>query len=80
MKQILTLLIALLSFVAVEAQTQSNSIIIDEQSFKPVQTDAMSGVAIDKIGVDNSKRPCARIKMHINRMTREEIESLSVIM
>lgn len=78
MKHIITLLIAVLSFVAVSAQTQSHSIVIDEHSFAPVQTDIMSGVAIDKIQPDNSRRPCARIKMHVNRMSSEEIDALSV--
>ena len=73
MKNILTLFIALLSFVAVSAQTQEHSITIDESSFVPE-----SGLAIDKIGKDTSKRPCARLKLHINRMTRAEIEQLDV--
>ena len=78
MKNILILFIALFSFVAVSAQTQGHSIVIDESSLSPVQTDALSGVAIDKIGKDTSKRPCARIKLHVNRMTRTEIEQLDV--
>ena len=55
-----------------------NSIEIDEKSFAPVQTDAISGVAIDKIGKDHSQRECARIKMRINRMTAAEIGEISV--
>ena len=51
---------------------------IDANSFAPVQTDVISGVNIDKIGADPSQRPCARIKMHINRMTKEDIAGLSV--
>ena len=51
---------------------------IDASRFELVQTDALSGVAIDKIGTDPSRRPCARIKMHINRMARNEIEGISV--
>ena len=78
MKNILTLFVALLSFVAVSAQTQNHSIVIDEGSLVPVQTDIMSGVAIDKIGLDTSNRPCARIKMQIGRMSRAEIDGLSV--
>ena len=38
-----------------------------------------SGLAIDKIGQDPSKRDCARIKMHINRMTSTEIDQLKVV-
>ena len=77
MKHTLTLLFALMSFVAAVAQTQ-HSIIIDETSFRAVQVDARTGVGIDKISRDNSNRPCARIKMHVNRMTRAEIDGLQV--
>ena len=55
-----------------------NSIEIDEKSFAAVQTDAISGVAIDKITEDHSQRECARIKMRINRMTAVEIGEISV--
>ncbi|MBQ5693357.1 MAG: SUMF1/EgtB/PvdO family nonheme iron enzyme [Alistipes sp.] len=75
-KFILLLLLLLFPFVAM-AQTE-RSIEIDASSFAPVQTGAMSGVAIDKIGKDRSNRECARIKMHINRMTAAEIGELSV--
>ena len=78
MKKIVALLIALLSFVSAIAQSQNHNIVIDASTLAPVQTDALSGVAIDKIGKDTSKRPCARIKLHINRMTRAEIEQLDV--
>ena len=71
---ILTLL-----FVAFAANAQSeNSIIIDQNSFRPLQSDALTGVNIDPIGVDSSRRPCARIKMKINRMSREDINKLDV--
>ena len=71
---ILTLL-----FVAFAASAQSeNSIIIDQNSFRPLQSDALTGVNIDPIGVDSSRRPCARIKMKINRMSREDINKLDV--
>ena len=78
-----TIIMALVALVAgaqgaVQAQTQQHSIVIDAESLAAVQTDVMSGVAIDKIQADNSRRPCARIKMHINRMSREEIDALSV--
>ncbi len=60
------------------AQSAKNVFEIDPASFRPVQTDALSGVAIDKIALDRSKRPCARIKLHINRMSREDIDRLEV--
>ena len=76
MKYFLTVIIALLPLLS---GAQSTKLLeIDASSFEPVQTDVLSGVAIDKIGTDPSKRPCARIKMHVNRMNREEINGLSV--
>lgn len=75
-KVILTLFAALCTITAI-AQSE-NSIAIDQNSFRPIQSDALTGVNIDPIGVDSSRRPCARIKMKINRMTREEIDGLEV--
>ena len=75
-RYILTLLVVLLAGVC--AFAQQNSIEIDEKSFAPVQTDAISGVAIDKITKDHSNRECARIKMRINRMTAAEIGEIQV--
>ena len=82
MKRFFTYIFALILPLMAMAQTEGpknyRSIEIDPQSLAPVQTDALSGVPIDKIGLDRSMRPCARIKMHINRMTREDIAQLSV--
>ena len=78
MKKLLILLLCFVMPVMAMAQMQ-RSLEIDAQSFAPVQQGALSGVAIDKIQPDPSKRPCARIKMHINRMKREEIAELKVI-
>ena len=76
MKYILSVIAMLMTFT-LNAQPEK-LLEISAESFHPVQTDAISGVPIDKIGKDPSKRPCARIKMHINRMTRDEIEGVSV--
>ena len=76
MKRFLVCILTLLVPFLVLAQ--QHSIEIDASSFKPVHTDPLTGVAIDKIERDYSKRPCARIKLHINRMSREEIEGISV--
>ena len=51
---------------------------IDAESFAPVQQGALSGVAIDKIQLDYSKRPCARIKLLVDRMSREDIANINV--
>ena len=77
MKRFVAILTLLLVAFAAFAQSE-NSIIVDQSSFRPLQTDALTGVNIDPIGVDSSRRPCARIKMKINRMTREEINGLEV--
>ena len=77
-RRALILLTLIISFVSAIAQAQNHNIVIDASSLTPVQTDALSGVAIDKIGKDTSQRPCARLKIHINRMTRAEIEDLDL--
>lgn len=38
----------------------------------------MTGLALDPIAKDRSNRPCARIKLHVNRMTPEDISRLEV--
>ena len=77
-RRALILLTLIISFVSAIAQAQNHNIVIDASSLTPVQTDALSGVAIDKIGKDTSQRPCARLKIHINRMTRADIEGLDL--
>ena len=83
MKRFLLYIFALVVPLLAMAQEQQESkqkysIEIDARSLSPVQTDELSGVMIDPIGLDRSMRPCARIKMRINRMTREDIAKLSV--
>ena len=77
MKKFFSLFVALFLFVVANAQ-EEHSIIIDQSSFRPIHSDATTGVNIDPIGVDTSRRPCARIKVKINRMTREEIDKIDV--
>ena len=77
MKKFFSLFVALFLFVVASAQ-EEHSIIIDQSSFRPIHSDAVTGVNIDPIGVDTSRRPCARIKVKINRMTREEIDKIDV--
>ena len=84
MKRFLLYIFALVVPLLAMAQEQQESkqkysIEIDARSLSPVQTDELSGVMIDPIGLDRSMRPCARIKMRINRMTRDEISQLTVI-
>lgn len=78
MKRLFVAVLLAAAWLGAWAQGAKNTLEIYPSSFAAVQSDALSGVAIDKIGLDLSRRPCARIKMHINRMTREEIEGLEV--
>ena len=77
MKRFLLYLFILFAPLYATAQL-SPSLEIDQSSLAPIQADAISGVTIDKIKRDPSQRPCARIKMHINRMTKEDIAGISV--
>lgn len=77
MKKVLLTLVAAL-FVLVAAAQSENAIIIDGKSFRPIQTDALTGVNIDPIQLDSSRRPCARIKVRINRMSKEDINGIEV--
>ena len=77
MKKLFSIFVAIFIFSLAAAQ-EKHSIIIDQASFRPIQTDALTGVAIDPIGKDSSRRDCARIKIKINRMTRAEIDGIEV--
>ena len=77
MKRLLSIFIAIFVFAVATAQ-EEHSIIIDQSSFRAIQSDALTGVAIDAIGKDSSRRPCARLKVKINRMTRTEIDGIEV--
>ena len=77
MKKLLSIFVALFAFAVATAQ-EEHSIIIDQSSFRAIQSDALTGVAIDPIGKDSSRRPCARLKVKINRMTRAEIDGIEV--
>ena len=77
MKRLL-LLFALLAAIFTATAQSEHSIIIDQSSFRAIHYDALTGVTIDPIGVDSSRRPCARIKVKINRMSREDIDKLEV--
>ncbi len=74
-------LFAILTLIAFTATAQmENSVVIDTKSFHAVQTDALTGVNIDPIGLDHSRQACARIKIKFDRMSKEEIEALDVKM
>ena len=77
MKRLILLLFCFVVPVVAMAQMQ-RTFEIDAESFAPVQQGALSGVAIDKIQLDHSKRPCARIKLLVDRMSREDIANINV--
>lgn len=51
---------------------------LDESSFAPVNQNAITGLNIDPIAKDRSNRECARVKIHVTRMTAEDIAGISV--
>lgn len=77
MKKLISIFILLFAAFTAYGQAEK-SIVIDQKSFRPVQVDMLTGVGVDEIMVDSSRRPCARIKMKINRMTRAEIDHIEV--
>ena len=77
MKKIFLALVASLVTFVVAAQAE-HSIILDQSSFRAVQSDAFTGVNIDKIGDDTSRKPCARVKIKFANMTRAEVDALDV--
>ena len=77
MKRFFTILVALFCAITAVAQAEK-SIIIDASKFRPVQSDALTGYNIDAIPQDHSRRPCARLKVKINRMTVEEIDGIQI--
>ena len=75
MKRLILILSAIFAFAIVSAQEQ-RSIIIDANSFREIKTDVLTAIPIDPIGKDSSRRPCARIKVKIHRMTKDMIDGI----
>ena len=75
-------LLSLLSLVAVALTATAqieHSIVLDSNTFRVVQTDALTGVSVDPIGMDSSRQPCARVKIFFHRMTSEQIAELEPV-
>ena len=68
----------ILSVSGFSLSAQNTALVLDASSFRPVQQDAITGVSVDKIEKDRSNRECARIKLHLNRMTPEEVSQVGV--
>ncbi len=79
MKRILAILLTVFLCATATAQME-NSIVLDTKSFRAVQTDALTGVNIDPIGLDHSRQACARIKIKFDRMSKAQIDALEVKM
>ena len=52
---------------------------MDRSTFRAVQSGELTGVNIDPIGLDRSRRACARLKIFFHRMTREQMELLEPV-
>lgn len=78
MKKIITILLTTFLCATATAQIE-NSIVLDRSTLRAVQTDDLTGVNIDPIGVDLSRRPCARLKIFFHRMTREQMALLEPV-
>ena len=77
MKRLFVFLTAILTFVVATAQVE-HSIILDQSSFRKVNTDALTGVNVDPIRKDASRNACARLKIKFANMSRAEIDALSI--
>ena len=75
---ILLCIVSFALFSVVALAQSSSSLVLDAASLTPVNVDAVTGLSLDPIVKDRSNRPCARIKLHINRMTPEEIREIEV--
>ena len=77
MRRLFTILIAIFAFFTAAAQ-EEYSIILDQNSFRKVNSDALTGVNIDPIAKDASRNACARLKIKFKDMSRAEVDALAV--
>ncbi|MBO5814100.1 MAG: PEGA domain-containing protein [Alistipes sp.] len=75
---ILAMLLAVATLGIAAAQSDKNTLEIIESSFRPEQQGVLEKVNIDPVAKDRSQRACARIKLHVNRMTSADIDQLQV--
>ena len=81
MKKFLYILISLLCYMAASSGLYAqggSKLVLDESSFAPVHVDPLTGVNIDPIAKDRSNRECARVKIHVTRLSSEDIAGISV--
>ena len=77
MKRLSVLILAILSFLTTYAQVE-HSIIIDQSSFRAVNSDALTGANVDPIAKDSSRNACARVKIQFSGMNRAEVDALTI--
>ena len=78
MRRFFAILTLIAACFTASAQVE-HSIVLDSNSFRAVQTDALTGVNIDPIDMDSSRQLCARVKIFFHRMTREQMEQLEPV-
>ena len=79
MRRIIFILSFLFLVASITMYAQGGStLVLDESSFAPVNQNAITGLNIDPISKDRSNRECARVKIHVTRMTAEDIAGISV--
>ena len=75
------LCILVLFFVSLPIYAQSSAsstLVLDGTSLTHINADAVTGLALDPISMDRSRRACARVKIHISRLTPQEVSELEV--
>ena len=77
MKKLFVFLTALLTVLTATAQ-EDFPIVIEQETFRKVNADALTGVNIDPIAKDLSRNACARVKIKFANMTRAEIDALEI--
>ena len=78
LRYILIHLVLLLGFSVLLSAQAGSVLTLDEGSFRLEQTNALGGVNIDPIGKDRSNRACFRLKLHLDRMTPEDIRQVEL--
>ena len=77
MRKLLILFTAIFTILTATAQVE-HSIILDQNSFRKVNTDALTGVNVDPIRKDSSRNACARVKIQFANMSRAEVDALRI--
>ena len=77
-RSILIHLVLFFGFSAALSAQAGSVLTLDGGSFRLEQTNALGGVNIDPIGKDRSNRACFRLKLHLDRMTPEDIRQVEV--